>query len=560
MNPTNTTNPAGARAYTTPDRELIGRIVLESRTAPTDGVIVQRLHAALMSESEPLFIKQAAIYATFACNNRDIAMALLAFIYARAKSQTGESRLAWFAAASETLFLTMRDLSHLRSFIAYYRGPAQRATARWGYQTGIGGRLQKDLKIWINSHPEEKLIKGKAGTAPTTADIFRMVHPGTTDEIRNNVYHWIVKGVVREPNNPIITGLQMLKNGMIPDLRSPVWGLPIDLLGPTIGSSSAAWRILASRAGVKAVLKNLNTYARQLVYADNVEVLRLHLTMLTSAQAIRNSEVSAYEVFRAITSVDESVPAEIKNALATTLELSLINVTQQDTPIVCLVDVSGSMQEPLGYHRGKSSALRRCDAAALIASALTQVSPHVLLVPFDTAIRSIDQLANAEGIAGKAKAIANFMGGGTNVGLAMEFLIRGYDEWAERSGVTGPPNIVLISDNQSLPAFDTSPMSLRFGRSPETRAQEAWHQFSQAHESARLLLIDVSPDGTQQVADDEHRVTGLSGWTPATLNLIDRWISGGIAGEEAAAPVNIVDTITNFQIPSFQIDEPVAPE
>lgn len=543
-------NPAGAVAYATPNRELIGRLVLESRSAPSTGAIIASLHSALMSEGTSLFISQAALYAVHEAKNRDIGMALLAFLYAKARSFQGETRQAWFNAASETLRATMLDLSHLRSFLSYYRGPSQRSGARWGYEGTIGGRLQKDLKRWINEHPIEKLIKGRAGAAPTIQDIFRMVHPGSDDPVRNNVYRWLVRGDYQEPNHPLVTDIDALQHGNIPEEGSPIWRLPLDFLGPFIGDTPTAWVHIARNTRIRQLLKNLNTFARQLVYADNQDVVAQHVSMLCDSDVVQNARVTAYEVFRASQALDPSVPSAIKDALEVTLHSSFGNIARTEAPIVVLIDTSGSMQQPLGRVRGKATALRRCDAAALLASALTQAGENVLLVPFDTRIRSINQLQSARGVMGIANAIAAFMGGGTNAAVAFNWLNENFD--STFPGATGPANVVFISDNESLPQF-----GLRHGFSHvvATRAQEEWLRFTQNREGSRLLLMDVAVDGTQQIESSTGDVTGLSGLNPATFNLLSKWIEGSTPSEEAAPQVDIVNEILNFSL-----DQPGAPE
>ena len=121
MNIADVTNPAGARAY-----------------------------------------EKCAHYATHVAGNRDIAAAMVAYLYARAKALTGEERVAFLDAGSRALEHSILDLSQLRSVFGYYRGPAQSLNPRWGYEAGIGGRFQEDLKKWINNHPLDKLIKGKS--------------------------------------------------------------------------------------------------------------------------------------------------------------------------------------------------------------------------------------------------------------------------------------------------------------------------------------------------------------------------------------------------------------
>ena len=197
------------------------------------------------------------------------------------------------------------------------------------------------------------------------------------------------------------------------------------------------------------------------------------------------------------------------------------------------------MQMPLGHYRGKPSALRCCDAAALITATIAQAGSQVMVVPFDTAIRNIQSFQDAEGVKGKADAIAGYMGGGTNVGMAFEALANCGDATA----------VVLVSDNQSLRQFDlaaaVSVEGINFRSA--TRAQLAWNNFRQANEGARLLLMDVDSDGTQQIADDIS-VTGLSGWSPATFSLVDKWLQGIEPGDDAPEVVDIVAEISNFRL------------
>jgi len=538
-----TANPSGGLAFETENRLFIAKMILESRNAPSDQAVVQAFHKAMMGEKDPYFLGKCALFATHKAGNRDIAAAIIAFLYARAKSFEGIELALWHDVASTRLIDSILDLGQMRSFFSYLRGPKQKSGNRWGYTVNIGGCLQKDLKFWFNTHPLDRLIKGRAGNAPSTKDMIKMVHPKTKDLQRNGVYQWLVSGKVPAEPYSLIAEIELLKHGQVPSEESQVWNLPSDQLMPLMGSLTKAWMVFAQKAKIQKILKSINTFAKHGVYKDE-EILKSHIEILKDPENITNAKINTYEVFRAIQNVDESCPTDLKEALDETFRNSIGNIEKVNDKIAVLIDTSGSMQMAVSHHNGKASALRRVDAAAIMASALQLSSSQTKLIPFDTDVRDPSPIIQAEGIPAKAEAIARYMGAGTNIARAFEWL--GQQEEL-------PDRVVLISDNESLPCFDTNSRNFQISGSPQTTTSQAWQNILSRKPQMKLLAIDICPNSTMAVNENHESVSSIAGWGPTTFQLINQWLTGEreeTAGDGGTSQdqIDIVEMITNFSL------------
>jgi 60 kDa SS-A/Ro ribonucleoprotein len=246
-------------------------------------------------------------------------------------------------------------------------------------RTSLGSRPKRLVREWLDTASIRQLLEAATGTAPSLADIVRMVHPAPTSAGRRAFYGWLIGkpyDVAALP--PEIAGFEAWKA----DRFQPLPDVPFEWL-TAFPLSAEEWAVLAGRMGWQALRMNLNTLARH--GAFQVEgVTQTVAARLTDAEALAAVRPMPYQLLTALHQVGEGVPLAVQAALEQALERSLDTVPVLPGHLVVCPDVSGSMSSPAtGYRRGASTAVRCIDIAALVAAALLRTNPRTRVLPFE---------------------------------------------------------------------------------------------------------------------------------------------------------------------------------
>lgn len=122
----------------------------------------------------------------------------------------------------------------------------------------------------------------------------------------------------------------------------------------------AGWEALLPTMGYFAVLRNLNNFERSGVDYKMVSAV------LTDAEGVASSRVMPFRFLTAYKSMETDT---YLNALAEACDLSLVNLPEFGGMTLIMVDVSGSMDDPLA---GEHSVLKRSEIAGFFAEALAR--------------------------------------------------------------------------------------------------------------------------------------------------------------------------------------------
>lgn len=445
---------------------------------------------------DPLFVAKAAIHARQAGAMKDMP-ALLA---------------AWLTVADPDLavpvFGRVIDSGRmLRSFVQIMR------SGQVG-RTSLGSRPKRLVQSWLERASIKDLMHAATGKDPSLADIVRMVHPKPADATRRAFYGWLIGRPYDLAALPAeIAAFEAWKQ----DRTLPLPPVPFEWL-TAFPLTADDWAELSGRIGWQALRMNLNTLARQGAFAVDGMTDRV-ATRLADADALSRARPMPYQLMTALGQAGDGVPLKVKAALEEALELSLRSVPEVPGRIVVCPDVSGSMASPVtGYRKGASSSVRCIDVAALVAAAMLRANADARVLPFAVnlvplALEPFDRLAV------NAAKLAAIGGGGTNVSAPLALLNR------ERAAVD---LVVIVSDNESW--VDAT-------RGGATQTMREWDQIRTRNPQAKLVCIDLQPNGTTQ-ASGRPEILNVGGFSDAVFDTVARFVSG-----ETRDWVGIVDQV-----------------
>ncbi len=332
-----TVNLAGAPAYALPAKHQLAQYAATGCLNATYYASAEAQLAqvqALCVAVEPKFIAQTAIY----CRERGYMKDMPALLTAILAGQGAPELVPTFQRV-------VNNGKMLRNFVQIIRSGAVG-------RKSLGSRPKKLVQVWLNRATEAQLLAAAVGTAPSLADVVKMVHPKPKEAWREAFFAWLIgKPCKAEALPPIVKAFEAYKH----DRSLPVPDVPFQML-TALELNDQAWAQIARQAGWQMVRMNLNTFARHGVYALP-GMTELIAAKLSDPQAIAKAKVFPYQLLAAYTAAGDTVPPEIREALQDALDISLANVPEIADRLVVCPDVSGSMQSSVsGYRASATSA------------------------------------------------------------------------------------------------------------------------------------------------------------------------------------------------------------
>jgi 60 kDa SS-A/Ro ribonucleoprotein len=122
----------------------------------------------------------------------------------------------------------------------------------------LGTAPKRLIHQWLERASVRHLLQASVGTAPSLADIVKMVHPHPADPAREAFYAWLIG----KPWNPealpesvsVYEAWKQTRAGAVPDV-------PFQLL-TALDLGTAEWSAIAGNASWQTTRMNLNTFAR----------------------------------------------------------------------------------------------------------------------------------------------------------------------------------------------------------------------------------------------------------------------------------------------------------
>jgi len=381
----------------------------------------------------------------------------------------------------------------LRNFVQILRSGA---VAR----NSLGSRPKRLVQRWLEQASDERLIAAMVGQSPSLADVIKMVHPKAATPEREALFGYIIgRNVPIERLPQAIQGFERFKK----DPKAPLPEVPFQML-TSLELTTAHWTQIAKTMSWTSLRMNLNTLARHGVFKDE-SMLRSVAKRLADKNLVRKARAFPYQLLAANTAAGV-MSAKLSGALEKALEHATANVPKVRGSVAVAVDVSGSMQSPVtGHRQGGTTAVRCVDVAGLVAACVLANNPGAMVLPFNDSVQSW-QWKN-KGVWSTAKALADLLGGGTNITAPLVEL--------ERRDLA-PDLVIIVSDNQSW--LDAS-------QSGSTRALRQWNVLKERNPQAKLVCIDLQPYTNSQLPEQKD-VLNIGGFSDQVFEMIAAFAEG----------------------------------
>ena len=437
----------------------------------------------LIPQVDPSFVAKCAVYARQR-GMKDVPALLLASL-----SVTSTDHL-------KKVFRRVIDNGRmLRNFVQILRSGT---VGRKSLGSAPKGLVQR----WLNEVSERKLIEASVGSAPCLQDIVRMVHPKPQDHAREAFYGWLLgKPFATERLPATLQGFLRFQSDRSQELPD----VPFQML-TALGLSRQEWGQVALRGGWQMLRMNLNTFARHGVFEIPGMTGRV-AEKLMNREAITQARVFPYQLLAAFQALDSKVPAAIREALQDAMEIAIENIPSLQGSVAVCPDVSGSMSSPVtGARRGATSVVRCIDVAALVTAAVVRKNRKAIVLPFENNVREIDLNARDSVMTNAAK-LASIGGGGTSCSAPLA--------WLEARSKS-PDLVILVSDNQSWEDAR---------KSGPTQMMRTWEMLKGRNREAKLVCIDLQPNGTTQVAE-RRDILNIGGFSDEVFEVVARFARG----------------------------------
>lgn len=351
----------------------------------------------------------------------------------------------------------------------------------------LGSKAKRLVKRFIGNLNDYALWEASVGRDPSLVDVLKLAHPKAKDENRNALYAYIMGKPVDAALLPdFIREYEAFLTGdsMHAPVRAPFQKLT------ALPLSTGDWERIASNARWTATRMNLNTFLRHGVF-KNKEMVSLIAARLSDRESILKARAFPYQLMTAMLNVSDELPQELKHALEAAMEIALENVPEIAGKTYIAIDVSGSMSQPVTGSQGSASSKVSClDAAALIGAALMHKnrSAKVLTFAYEP---SLLKVAHDDKVMKIASTIKRNLGGGTNCGSVISYLIKNNIEIDQ---------LVMVSDNESWCDNYGSDLS------------SLWARYKKMFPKAKMVNCDITPNPHSVSASraDTLKVGGFS--------------------------------------------------
>jgi 60 kDa SS-A/Ro ribonucleoprotein len=489
---TDARNHEGAPAYALPPQHALAQYAatgcLNTTFYATAETQLDRV-LALSEQVTPEFAAKTAVYCRERGHMKDMPALLLAAVSRR------DPKLMDLA------FDRVIDSPRmLRTFVQIVRSGA---TGR----KSLGSAPKRCVRRWLSQRTDAALFAASVGNAPSLVDVVKMVHPKPGSREREALYGYLMgREVPPDALPPLVRQFEAFKAGdrlVVPDV-------PFQML-TAAGLGRREWCEIARRASWQMTRMNLNTFARHGVFDEPGLTMQI-AARLRDASEVAKARVFPYQLLAAWRSVEEAVPAAVRNALEDAMELAILNVPHLEGQVYVCPDVSGSMRSPItGQRKGATTAIRCVDAAALVTAAILRRNPTAEVLPFEESVVAL-RLSPRDSVMTNAERLASVGGGGTCVSAPL----------ARLNARKAKGNlVVIVSDNESW--VDAAGVR-------GTATLREWSVFLARNPRARLVLIDLQPGATTQ-AMERGDILNVGGFSDRVFDVVAEFAAGRLRGD-----------------------------
>jgi len=459
---TKTTNLAGGDAYSqTPELELVSILLtsfVKDKYYESAGDNLARLER-LVSQVDPMFAAQAAVYARNEFGMRSITHAMAGALAKRASGQP------WARSFYDKIIRRPDDMLEITS---YYFGKGNKRLSS-AMQNGFRKAFEKfDAYQLAKYRGESRDIK--------LIDMVRLVRPSKTS-----------------PNIDAIGKLVRgeLKSTQTWEAKLTVAGQKATTVEEKAEMKKDAWvgLIKERKIGYFALLRNLRN-----IMTQAPEIVDDACAMLTDRKLIKNSLVMPFRFLTAMNEIDttHAVGRKINAAISKAFELSVDNIPDMPNTLV-VVDNSGSMTGGYGNNPKHFGSWNHAEIGSMFGIMLAKKS-NADIMEFGSTARYI-KYSNSTDVFDFSKTFTrkNKVGHGTNFQAIFDTAKGKYDR------------IVIFSDMQGWIG----------GRTPSTSNYKSTYDADPF-----IYSIDLAGYGSMQFP--EHKTFALAGFSEKIFDLMGK--------------------------------------
>lgn len=517
---TNAHNEAGGTAYQLSDEHALAQYAV---TGCLNGTYYATAETQLTTVLElarkvsPKFLAQVAVYSREQGLMKDMPALLLAILSTRDITLT------------KTVFPRVcDDAKMVKNFVQIIR------SGQVGRKS-LGTALKRLVQNWLASRTEEQLFKAVVGSDPSLADVIKLSHPKGKNLARRNFYGYLIGKELTAAQKRTLPDVVRAYEAFKADPVGEVPEVPFLLL-TNLKLSKDQYRQVADSMSWAALRQNLNALAKHGIWEGNKTGKTRTAAKLSDANEVRKAKAMPFQLFSSYraTQSNPNVPAEITNALQDAMDASLANVPEVGGRTIVAVDNSGSMQSPATGQRGTATSSITClDAAAVLGSALLRRNPNdVELVAFNTVVVA-HKFNGRDSVLTNAAKLGQLPGGGTDCSCVLRDL--------NARKVTGVDAVIYVSDNESWVDSKNQGSGGYYNTTRGTKTMIEWNEFRKRNPKAKLVCIDIQPNGTAQTVDRPD-ILNVGGFSDSVFKVIDLFLKNDLTGS------NWVGTIKKVEI------------
>ena len=292
-------------------------------------------------------------------------------------------------AALEALSKVARIGTHLFHFVEYVEG-----------FRGWGRGLRNVIADWYNSKEigdlAYQVIKYQQRDGWSNRDLLRLSHPKTDDEIRNNLYKWIIG---KNPLKGLPKLIEAFEEAKIAENNDTVIGLiqaglPREAIPTKWLNEPSIWDALLQNMPLTALIRNLGKMTSIELLKPMSKAVELVVKKLSDKDYIKKSRLHPLAILIALKQYETghgdkgklmwNPVAKIVDALDSAFYLAFDNVEPTGKRIMLALDVSGSMSSPFG-----GTNVSCCEGASAMALITAKSESNYMIIRFNKGIETI---------------------------------------------------------------------------------------------------------------------------------------------------------------------------
>lgn len=486
-------NHEGAPAYRlSPQMSLYSAVVTSSLSGSFYEKSEGRLERIreLVSQNEPLFVAQLAVYARTKMNLRSIPLVLAVEL---AKIHKGDDLLCRMVSQ------IVQRADEITELLAYYQVANERSDFK--KLNRLSKQLQAGLQEAFNRFDEYQFAKYNRSTAVSLRDALFLVHPKAKNAGQQLLFNKIVENTLETPYT---------------------WETELSALGQVKYANSderalafrTKWEELidSRKIGYMALMRNLRNIMEAGVSSEHISKV---CASLSSAEAVRKSKQLPFRflsAYREISRTGSPYASRIMNALEEAIVTSAENIAgfDKNTNVLLACDVSGSMQTPVSekskillYDIGLLLAMLLNSRCENVISGIFGDSWKVVNMPSKGVLSNVDAFYRREGEVGYS----------TNGYLVIEYLL-------EKN--IRMDKVMMFTDMQL------------WNNRNDTEIRTLWAQYKDRYPAAKLYLFDLAGHGAAPLnVMGEQYVNLIAGWSDKIFDVL----SGLERGEDVLSVI-----------------------